>query len=511
MSNQHWDVVIFGEVSRRIMGRPLGMYRIANHLRQQGYRVKCIWLWRHLDNETFDQIVKDHVRPGVLMVGISATIMFTMNRQGGHKFFGISDEEFQRRCELIKKAAPATKIAVGGAQISYADPASLKKYRAVDYFVSGQGETIMSNLVNSLSKNLVPPTNDITRPYIVSDAFYPFENFPDSQNLFQSHDGILPGEPLPLEIARGCIFKCSFCSYDLLGKNPNDYTKTLENLKQEFRHNHDLHGTTDYYIVDDIINESDAKVDLLYEAAQSMPFDMHFSGYLRLDLVRHAPARMKKLRDIGLYAGFFGIETVNDRSGRAVGKGLGVKRIAESFETMNDIYGDKFWGEAGMIMGLPYDDPDTKHRIMEWAEDPLTKSVIRKLSVQPLGILPNHGHSAIDRDPARYGYTVLPSDNRYIRLDSVPWKTAYYDSDRANEDSWWIWEKMKNARPWSHAMCVWSLGTYIFLEGPGSREQILDYARYNQGPEQFDIWYSRMKELYNNKRRNYLKIMDIYK
>ena len=511
MADQSWDVVLFGEVSRRIMGRPLGMYRIANHLREKNYQVKCIWLWRHLDNQTFDQAVKDHITPGVRVVGISATVMFTMDRQGGHKFFGITDEEFTRRCLLIKKHAPNAKIVVGGAQIAYSDVSSLKKYKEVDYFVSGQGESIAVNLVDSLLNDRKPPSNDITRPYVISDKFYPFSEFPSSKNLFQHYDGILYKEPLPLEIARGCIFKCSFCSYDLLGKNPNDYTKTLENLKREFRHNYDLHRTTDYYIVDDIINESDDKVNLLYEAAQSMPFEMHFSGYLRLDLVRHAPDRMKKLKDIGLYAGFFGIETVNDRSGKAVGKGLGVKRIDEAFDVMNDIYGDKFWGEAGMIMGLPYDDPDTKFRVMEWANQPLTASVIRKLSVQPLGILPNHGHSEIDRNPGRYGYSVLPSDNNYIRLDSVPWKTQYYDSEQANTDAWWIWENMKKSRPWSHAMCVWSLATYIFMDDKNSRQQVLDYARYNLGPENFDDWQSRMKTLHDQTRKRYLDAMSNYK
>ena len=39
---------------------------------------------------------------------------------------------------------------------------------------------------------------------------------------FEKNDFILPGESLPLELSRGCIFKCRFCQYPNIGKDKDD-------------------------------------------------------------------------------------------------------------------------------------------------------------------------------------------------------------------------------------------------------------------------------------------------
>lgn len=495
--------MLFTDMSSPLQGRPLGAYRIASHLREKGYRVKVIWLWNYIDPKIMDLVIKQHVRPGIKAVGISSTLMFSNKQSIDRNLFGVSDDEFRRRLQLFKKIDPNIKILVGGGNIAYIDPAILKNFKEVDYFVKGQGESAVENIMDSISNNTRFDPKDIIRPPIVSDSFYPFHDFNSSTNFFSLEDGIMPGEPLPLEIARGCIFKCSFCSYDLLNKNPTDYTKSLDNLVREIKNNYDLFGTTSYYIVDDIINESEYKVDLLSKVAESVPFDLQFSGYLRLDLVRKFPKRIKRLRDIGLYAGFFGIESVNDNSGKAVGKGLGLRRIAEGLEVMVDLYGDKFYGDAGMILGLPHDNPETKYKVLEWVNNPLTSRVIRRISVQPLGIDTKFGHSEIDRDPGKFGYEMI-GVGPARRLSNEAWKTKLYNSKMAFEDSRWINDQLRESRPFSQRVDVWSLPYTIWIDDHNDRETTLNYVRYNHGAESYQSWYDRIESLYHGKKKKYV-------
>ena len=50
---------------------------------------------------------------------------------------------------------------------------------------------------------------------------------------FIEQDCILPNETLPLEVSRGCIFKCSFCAFPLNGKTKLDYLRSPEYIKNE--------------------------------------------------------------------------------------------------------------------------------------------------------------------------------------------------------------------------------------------------------------------------------------
>ena len=65
----------------------------------------------------------------------------------------------------------------------------------------------------------------------------------------------MPGEVLPLEVGRGCIFSCAFCSFDLIGKRVGDWTKSPKVLRNELLENYEKFGVTTYNFTDELINE----------------------------------------------------------------------------------------------------------------------------------------------------------------------------------------------------------------------------------------------------------------
>lgn len=52
-------------------------------------------------------------------------------------------------------------------------------------------------------------------------------------HVWHPRDCVQPGEALPLEMARGCIFKCKFCRYPFIGKSKNDFSRRIELVRDE--------------------------------------------------------------------------------------------------------------------------------------------------------------------------------------------------------------------------------------------------------------------------------------
>jgi radical SAM superfamily enzyme YgiQ (UPF0313 family) len=445
-----YDAVIIGDSQSVLHNRPLGMHRITNQLRSLGYTAKCIWAWNHVGTQLFCQIIKRHLDSNIKMVGISATIMQDKHIDGEMLGFGITLDEVKTRLEFIKQYAPNAKIVVGGiaeqTKDNFYGPHTLPYLNLVDYFVNGQGESIVEKIMQSIDDNKKILSHDILTPKVLSDKFIPFNDFSKNLDLYQVEDCLDVGEPISLELSRGCVFRCKFCSYDLTNKSYGDFTKCEENLYKEFSDNYERHGTQSYVIVDDLLNDSDEKVDLIYRTIQKLKFPIKFVGYLRLDLVRHNPNNLEKLKKAGLIGAFFGIETLNDRSGRSVGKGLGAKRINEALDIVYNIYGDEFFGEAGLILGLPHDDENTKYEILDWANQSSVTKIIKKFSIGPLIMNSRSGQSDIDKNPEKFGYVIdntISTDNTH----HDNWVSPTMSFAQAVKDSDWLKTEFEKTRP----------------------------------------------------------------
>ena len=106
---------------------------------------------------------------------------------------------------------------VGGARSYLAEDEPYNN--KVDFVLSGQSDVSILALADHVFYDA-----DLKVSYtknncsIVKEEDYPVENYTTSRILYEDNDLIFPGEILPIELARGCIFKCSFCSYNLIGK-----------------------------------------------------------------------------------------------------------------------------------------------------------------------------------------------------------------------------------------------------------------------------------------------------
>lgn len=514
-----YDLILFSDIYRPLHGKGLGIYRLANHLRDRGYTVKVVHGFVKLSDQEFFDLCETFISKETLCVGLGATVMANLEQS---KFFGIEDEQAKNRIVKIKETYPWVSTVVGGAQITGLSDQALSRFDFFDYAIKGQGENALLALLDHLAGKSKVATSSITRPKLITDKSYPFEEFNTSFNSFTEDDGIQHGEGLPIEIARGCIFKCKFCGYDLIGKKMGDYTKQGSLIRRELVENYDRWGITDYYIADETINDSEEKIDMLLDAVSGLDFEPKFGGFLRLDLIWKYPSMAQKLLDIGLETCSFGIETINDASGRAVGKGLGKKRIEESLNHLREVWKDRVFVNASFILGLKHDNHQTALELGEWIDQQFQLKTLHTVFVKPLYIMPAAGSSYLDQHYIEQGYSIIDqSDAKVISDrtrsaivdDCVAWRTDRYDYITAGADAEVIHKKYNDRK-----ICKGKIAkhNYAFVKSllPENLKSQLMNAMINDVPfegmtiqETEDLIYSLDKEHY----KKYLAILKLIK
>ena len=243
-----------------------------------------------------------------------------LNIEKGHDFL-VSEARFA--IKIAKQLNPAIKIVLGGAY------SHIMKYEEIDTYIVGLGDRAIIEYLKFLDQQNPFFTYKLVNEKMVIDGmlYNNHFNFNESQTKYHESDNILDKELLVTEMARCCIFKCKFCSYQLLCKDKDDYIKNNSAMREEFIRNYEEFGTTQYIFSDDTFNDNIIKLQRLADVAQHLPFKLEFMSYLRLDLLYSKPEQYQYLKDSGLVGCFFGIETLNHESGKCIGKGLHPDKI----------------------------------------------------------------------------------------------------------------------------------------------------------------------------------------
>lgn len=369
----------FGDDTLELNPHPLmpGIFRLATHLRNQGYSVITRPIWRcHLTE--FRKIIFQFSKEDINIIGISSTLLYKLPLEED------SVDDFSQRIKIIKDILPTAKIIVGGSLIRSYQFDNLKTiFSQVDFFVKGQGETAFDAIIKDIKKEQKIITS-LLIPKTVSDEVYKFSDFDTSTVEYNTNDFINKSDSVGIEYSRGCIFKCSFCNYPGIGKKPGEFIKDKKTLRSELIKNYENYGIQYYYFTDDLLNETVRKMEDLAEVSASLPFDFKYSAYIRLDLIHRWPVMADLMKYSGMIAGHAGIETINDPSGKIVAKGLGKVRINETLDICNKSWNKKIGLAGSFILGLPHDTKDTVHDLLEWLDEPLTKTTLTDFNITAL-------------------------------------------------------------------------------------------------------------------------------
>ncbi len=291
--------------------------------------------------------------------------------------------------------------------------------------------------INKLPNNFkFFPHGDFKVKVVESNSFYPIINPNDIETAFKKEDNFLEYQPIPIELSRGCIFRCSFCRHPFQGaKDYDSYQRTSENLAEELRRNYDLFGTTRYTVLDDTINDSMEKLLRLEKAIELSKIPkFQFVGYIKPELLVTKPAMIQKLADLGMRGCYVGIESFKNATRKTIGRGTDIEKVKESLFKLAEVNNNQVLISGSFIVGLPYESPDELLKTHDFMVQH-TKSFCRRWVFQPLGIYTNNkipGEKSIfDSEPEKYNY-IVKKDNIN---DPYYWKNDFFTNKSAKEFS----------------------------------------------------------------------------
>jgi hypothetical protein len=407
------DSPAFASAAETPMGaiRGIGPYRLRTAAQSAGYQSIVIdFLSEFLDNNISDQLIQKYIDKDTV-VAISTT--WLCSTPDASASGGISDmarskipgKDVKVWFDFLKKLKNQSHLVVfGGANIYHFLNEQHKNL--VDFFIAGFGDRDIVHILDWANKKRL----DLN--FSQKDGFKIIKNnnnfdIQDIKTRFLPDDYLSNSEVLPIEISRGCRFKCKFCYYPLNGRKKNDYIRAADDLYSEFMYNYEHFGTVKYRFLDDTYNESIEKLELVQSVIERLPFELEFESYIRHELLDDRQLELLHLS--GLKSAVLGIETLNKQSGESIGKGMAPGRTLDIVESLREKIPDCYIS-TGIIIGLPYDSIDN----LQWAYDLASRSdLFDKINWFPLAIRVKSDLfqlSELEENYASFGYSVQPSD-----------------------------------------------------------------------------------------------------
>lgn len=457
--------------------RSAGPYRIATEIRNRGLDCFVLNYIYYFTIEEIERICESLISDDTILVGLSTSFWFFPADQEQHLY----RKSILQTIVRVTKRYPKIKLILGGtAARNYAD------FITADACFIGYAEPLfnlyLTELLNNKSFSAKPSEYSLRKTpiYKFESNALPFD-FNNSIIRYMPYDFIEQGESLVIEIARGCIFKCKFCAYPLNGKSKLDYIKHAEVIKEELIYNYENYGIDTYTFADDTFNDSTTKIEFLHNIFTSLPFKLKFGTYLRLDLLNAHKEQIPMLKEMGLVAPFFGIETLSQKAGTKIGKSMDPKKVVDLLQDLKT----NQWGHgikilSGFITGLPGEDQETFDYTKSWILDP-TNEIDR---IRPAALsIPNPltdrsiWKSEFQLNASKYGFYWPNKTSSWKNLNS--WTKSY---DQARSMAIDLQLAATKANRHRYGWSILSLPTWS--NGDKTLDQLLTMSR-----EDYTAWF----------------------
>jgi radical SAM superfamily enzyme YgiQ (UPF0313 family) len=421
------------------MEKAIGVYRAAFALRDAGFEVAVI---NHLHVFSLDElkhILSYTISAQTLFVGVNNfnyvdVSSISQRDDGGVDLKRIENgsilphgKQYNKEIKnFIRAINPKVKFVIGGPTAYDAE-----SNNDFDYVIVGYADSSVVNLANNLLGNepLEKSRKSIFGSIVIDDSKAENFNFVSTKGSYKDYDGVLNNEPLYLEVSRGCIFRCAFCSFPLNGKKKLDYIRSADILYDELVENYTRFNTTTYFFSDDTFNDSPEKCKMIYDISKKLPFKLNWWAFLRLDLLKAHPETIDWIFEGGCVSAFFGIETLSSTAGKIIGKGGSRTELFKVLHSIKDRYGNRVSLLGSFIFGLPGESLEEMKATSDFLQS--DKNPLDSWKIIPLNLkdnfigFPIEFLSEFELNPKKYGYRAMPKDNALIkkfqdsRVDSI--------------------------------------------------------------------------------------------
>lgn len=406
--------------------RTIGTYRIATALRRHSVHVEVI---DYISQWNFDELLKylDQFND-VEWWGLSTRFQLDqiiLNDTHSGKITQLNAEKERRLFKYLRGTnvpivlgGPNVENALAGVQnldvdhalIGYAD---LGVVRLHDHI------THKAELLYSITNGI--KVTDCNKSYGDIDLDKIGSEFVDSDYCAEK-------DVFPIEIGRGCIFHCAFCTFSHLGKRPGTYIRPKEDIKKEIVSRYQTYKTTQFLFVDDTFNDCVEKMQMIKEIREETEIPFEFWSYARLDLLAANKQMFDLVGECGWKAMTIGIETLNKASGKSVGKGADPMRLLDCLNKLRGTYSDLHI-QANVIIGLPHDTEDSVRETVDLLLENNNLVDVLRINVLRIENPKNRTSSSkISKNPEKYGYRILEE-----QPFNLLWETEHMDRRRAKK------------------------------------------------------------------------------
>ena len=417
---QYSGILFIGQ-SLEWSGRGIAGFRLRTAAKKAGYDILVVDICADRSEDELNAIIKKYNTESLKFIGVSVSWIGEMNLNS-FKWF---NQPFFKK---FKESYPNLKLISGGHRIGLIS--AIIPY--TDYHFHGFSDNSFVEFlkyIHGLPNQLTLKRNDMLNGYTIDgNTDHPMIHMDDIETILEPEDRFLPHQPVPIELSRGCIFRCAFCHHPYQGKKEYDsYMRSPESIALELKRNYDMFGTTRYTITDDTFNDTDEKIYRLQkgiELAKLSKFE--FVGYIRPDIIVNKPHMIDSLINLGLKGAFVGIESMNQESRKAVGKGTDINKVIEVCHKLAE---QKVLIHAGMIVGLPYDTAETVSKAQEYfmsGNSPFRFWIWAGLFLKnEYGMNFDDANSTLDKNPGKYGYTFQDTD---IKTGTAYWHNKNFNT-----------------------------------------------------------------------------------
>lgn len=405
MNKKYHGIVLGGNMSLP-GGRNIAGFRLRSAAKRAGYDVLALDNSVAMEQSDLEQLLSNVVTEETKLIGVSTVWLNSYDTD--HPVKWVNDSFFG----FIKNKFPHVAIVAGGPEGNWVVGSHII-YRNSNWVLNGFSDVAFAKLFDLLSgkhdHGLIYTTDTAGKHVVDSNTSHLVINPDDIETELELEDGFEPHQPVPLEVSRGCIFRCSFCNHPFQGaKDYDSYIRTVDSLARELKRNYDLFGTTRYSIMDDTFNDSIEKLDRLQRAIEKAKLpDFKFMAYIKPELLVTKPEMIGMLKNLGIASGYVGIESLQPVARKAIKKGMDVNRILDAVEELNSSANSTM--HASFIIGLPGDTLDDIMKTYEFLKS-TSDTYFRSWVFQRMSLYYDRnlqGFSEMDKHPEKFGYTII--------------------------------------------------------------------------------------------------------
>ena len=425
--------------------RTIGPHKIADIARKSGYTATVVARLEHFKTQELIEFCEKHVGPKTVL-GVSTTfILKWFNTAGKMKDSNDTHPHVKMIADTIEhfRKKYNSKVVVGGPNANW----YIDDFKP-DKILRGYAENEIGPLLNTWLNHGI--TKNKINPWTIQTC-----NF-----KWHKSDCVVPNEVLPLEMSRGCIFNCKFCTYEFLGKQKGSYERDLNIIREEIIYNYNEFGTSSYCLTSDTFNDSDERMNSWCDMLETLPFNIKYTGFARLDLMHRYKKTTRRLHDTGMIGCQFGMETFHPKAANAVGKAFnGIKAKEFLPELFYDILGGNSILFGTFIVGLPGEPEESYYESIEWCkQNPWFASKFNPLHLTNNNMMTDTevegtGHvvnSEFSKNSEKYGYRFPYADKPHH------WETDIMDFEKSRE----IANNLKDIVPLTERMTNWEAVNY---------------------------------------------------